>query len=255
MSRRLAQAWMQIRHHDKMFWRNPLAAGFTLGMPFLLLVLFSLVFGEGAEGDDFIQFFTPSIAVFAAVSATFTNLAIGTGIARDQGILKRVRGTPLPPWVYLAGRIGSAVWVATVSVVLMLAAGVVLYGFELIWANVPVALLTLAAGVACFAALGLALVGVIRRGDAVPAVANAIILPLAFVSGIFIANEDLPVWLANAASVFPLRHFAELFGRSFDQELTGSVLGWDHLLLLVTWTAVASFVAARWFRWDSGDES
>ncbi|HEY5578727.1 MAG TPA: ABC transporter permease [Acidimicrobiia bacterium] len=253
MNRIASSVVSQVRHQNRVFWRNPLAAGFTVALPLMFLVLFNLIFGEGSEEPDFSQFFTPSIAVFAAVSATFTNLAIGTGLAREQGILKRVRGTPLPPLVYMAGRVGSGVWIATISAVIMIAVGAVFYDFHIVWENLPIAVLTFAAGIACFAALGLALVALVRRGDAVPAVANAFILPLAFVSGIFVATENLPPWLADAASLFPLRHFAELFGRSFDPDLVGPVLGWGHLGALLLWTAVAGAVALRWFSWDPSE--
>jgi ABC-2 type transport system permease protein len=246
--------WEQIRYQNRVFWRNPLSAGFTLVMPLMFLVLFNVIFAQGPTGADFIQTFTPAIAVFGAVSATFTNLAIGTGLVRSQGILKRVRGTPLPPAIYIAGRIGSAVWVAIVSVVIMLTTGVVLYGFRVPWGNLPVAVLTFVAGVGCFAALGLAVSAVVARGDAIPAVANAIILPLAFISGVFVPVQQLPKWLSDVGAVFPLRHFVTLFGRALDPSVTGSALDWRSMAIMLLWGGIATVVAVRWFRWESGTE-
>ena len=130
----LSLVWGQIRYQNKIFWRTPISAFFTLVFPLMFLIVFGLIFGsEDIEGTGLTvaQFYAPALAVFGAVSATYTNLAISTAIARDEGILKRVRGTPLPPWGYIAGRVGSAVYMAAISVLIMLAAGVVFYGLQI----------------------------------------------------------------------------------------------------------------------------
>ena len=106
-ARYLSLVWGQIRHNNRVFWRTPAAAFFTLALPVIFLVLFSVIFGDQEwSGYSFAQFFAPAMAVFAAVSSSFSNLAIGVSHARDQGILKRVRGTPLPAWS--TWRAGSA---------------------------------------------------------------------------------------------------------------------------------------------------
>ena len=146
------------------------------------------------------------------MSATYTNLAISTAIARDEGILKRVRGTPLPPWCYIAGRVGSAVYMAVISVVIMLLAGVVFYGLQIYGAAVPALVITFLVGVATFATLGLLIAGLSPSSDATPAITNATLLPLAFFSDIFIVtNEATPGWIVRVADIFPLRHFATAF--------------------------------------------
>ena len=241
----------QIRFQNRTFWRTPVAAFFTLALPVMFLVLFSLFFGgEEVDGVPYSQFFTPAMAVFAAVSATFTNLAIGTSLSRDQGILKRVRGTPLPPWAYMAGRIGSGVWIATISIALMFTLGWALYDFEIVWSNLAVAALVFAVGMATFSTLGLALCGVVRSGEAIPAVAQAIILPMAFISDIFIPIEDAPAWLKTVGAVFPLKHFVELFSDSFNPFHTGPVLGWTGLAIMLAWFAFGLLVTSRFFTWD-----
>ena len=103
--------WQQIRYQNKIFWRSPISAFFTIVLPLMFLIVFVTLFGSeeiGGSGLTTAQFYAPALAVFGAVSATYTNLGIGTAISRDEGILKRVRGTPLPPWIYMAGRVGSA---------------------------------------------------------------------------------------------------------------------------------------------------
>lgn len=243
--------WRQVRHQNSTFWRTPVAAFFTLVLPIMFLVLFNLLFGdEDAGGVPFSQFFTPAIAIFAAVSATFTNLAIGTSLSRDQGILKRVRGTPLPAWIYMAGRIGSGVWVAVISIVLMFGLGWALYDFRIVWANLAVAVLVFVVGMATFSALGLAVCAMVKNGESVPAVAQAVILPMAFISDIFIPTEGAPAWLTTLGDVFPLKPFAALFSDAFNPFFTGSVLGWGSLGVMLAWLVVGLIITTRFFTWD-----
>ena len=246
-----ALLWRQIRYQNSSFWRTPVAAFFTLALPVMFLLLFSLFFGEeDVAGVPFSQFFTPAIAVFAAVSATFTNLAIGTSLSRDQGILKRVRGTPLPPWIYMAGRIGSGVWVATISIALMFTLGWALYDFQIIWSNLAVALLVFVVGMATFSALGLAVCAVVKNGESVPAVAQAVILPMAFISDIFIQTDGAPDWLTTLGDVFPLKHFVSLFSDAFNPFFEGSVLGWPNLAVMAAWLLFGLTITTRFFTWD-----
>jgi ABC-2 type transport system permease protein len=244
--------WRQIRSQNRTFWRTPVAAFFTLALPVFFLVLFSVIFGsdEIADGYRFSQFFAPAMAVFASVSATFTSLSIGTALARDQGILKRVRGTPLPPWVYMAGRIGSGVWIAMISVVVMFAVGWAFFGFVLIWSDFGVAVLVFILGMATFSALGLSVCALVKNGDSVPAVANAVFLPMAFISGIFIPLEDAPPWLVLLGDIFPLKHFAEPFGAAFDPFSDAPVLAWENLAVMGVWLALGLLITTRFFSWD-----
>ena len=108
----------ETRMQNKIFFRTTVAAFFTLVLPLMFLVMINVFFGDEEGATSYI---TPALAVFGMVTATFTNLAINTSMARDNGILKRVAGTPLPMWVHLGGRILSASLVGVLSVVLMLA--------------------------------------------------------------------------------------------------------------------------------------
>jgi ABC-2 type transport system permease protein len=248
-----ALVWQQFRYQNKVFWRTPIAAFFTIVFPLMLLVLFTAIFGnEEIEGTGITtaQYFTPGLAVFAAVSASYTNLGIGTAIARDQGILKRVRGTPIPPWAYIAGRVSSAVYLAFIAMVLMMTVGVVFYGVQIIARTVPAALLTFVVGVSCFAALGMLVAALSPNGDAAPAITNATLLPVAFISNIFFPIEDPPRWMEIAGNFFPLKAFAESFRDAFDPTLTGAQFHWPQIAYMALWGVVAAFLAARFFRWE-----
>ncbi len=255
--------WLQVRYQNKIFWRTPIAAFFTLAFPLMFLVVFTAVFGNeriGELGITTAQFYAPALAVFAAASATYTNLAVSTAIVRDEGILKRVRGTPLPPWVYMAGRIGSAVWIALIAVTVMMGVGVVLYGVDIFGARLPAAVVAFIAGVFCFAALGLAVAAFVRDAESAPAVANATLLPLAFLSDIFIPAVDPAPWLEAVGDFFPLKHFAEAFSGAFNPTLDGNGLVWSagpgeyaigaDVAVMVAWGVAGVLLALRFFSWE-----
>ncbi|MGA7272092.1 MAG: ABC transporter permease [Acidimicrobiia bacterium] len=245
--------WHQIRYQNKIFWRTPISAFFTLVFPLMFLVLFTAIFGNDvSQGTDlhFAQFYAPGLAVFAAVSASYTNLGIGTAIARDNGILKRVRGTPLPPWIYIAGRIGSAIWIAFLAVLMMLVVGVVFYGVQIPVRGLLAAVVAFLVGVACFSALGMLVAALAPNGDSTPAITNATLLPVAFVSDVFIRIDNPPAWMDFVGKFFPLRPFVESFRDALDPTLTGSQFHWGQLGYMALWGVVAVVIAVRFFRWE-----
>lgn len=239
-----ALALRQVRYENRAFWRNPPAAFFTFAFPLLFMVVFNVLFGEGAAG-----FFTPAIIVFAVVTATFTNLAMTVAIARDEGILKRVRGTPLPAWAYLAGRIGHAVLIAILLVVIVAAFGALLYGVEVPWGALPAMVLVLAVAAAAFSALGMALAGVMPNADAAPAIVNAIVLPVLFVSNVFIDMSNAPEWLDSVSHVLPVRHFADAMMRLYADGAAVGVPGLE-LGVIGLWGVIGVLVALRFFSWE-----
>lgn len=250
----IGKVWRETRHQSRVFWRVPISAFFTFAFPLMFLVLFDLLNGnstiDALGGLRFAQFFTPSLAVFGMVTAAYTNLAIQTSIARDEGVLKRVRGTPLPPWIFMAGKIGSALWVGVSSVVVMFAVGAGFFHVTILWNRVPVAFLILVVGAACFSALGLAAAAVAPNAQAAPAVANATILPLAFVSGIFFPLEGGPHWLVTAAGIFPLRPFAASFTAALNPLIPPPSVPWGDLAIMAVWFAAGLVLAVRFFSWE-----
>ena len=226
--------------------------------------MFGTIFGNEtieALGVSLAQFYAPALAVYAAAASAYVNLAISTALARDEGILKRVRGTPLPPWIYMAGRVCSSTWVAFLAIVIMIGAGAVFFGVELFGRTALAALITLIAGIAALSALGLMVAAIVPNGDATPAVTNATLLPLAFVSNVFIAPfEDMPAWVAILGDIFPLKHFAAAFGGAFNPTLSGSGFQWSagpgeyailsDLAVMAAWALGAAAIALRTFKWE-----
>jgi ABC-2 type transport system permease protein len=245
----------QVGYQNRIFFRNPMAAFFTLFFPLMIFVVFSLMFGnetiDSLGGITTAQYYAPSMAVFAAVSATYTNLAVTTAYQRDQGILKRIKGTPLPPIIYMGGKVVSAIMIAALSVLIMMSIGVAFYGVQIYTRTVPAATLTFFVGVFCFAALGLMVAALVSSGEAATAVANATLLPLAFFSGVFIVpSPDSPAWLDTVANIFPLKHFVEPFVAAFNPQFTGLQFHWTSLAYMMLWGIVSLVIAVRYFTWE-----
>jgi ABC-2 type transport system permease protein len=240
-----ALAWREFRFQRRMFWRNPSAAFFNFGLPLLFLVLIASVFG--LEQDE-LNHFVPGIAGMAVMSATFTALAFNMTFLREQGILKRIRGTPEPTASYLGGVVSNAVFNAIVQVAIIIVLGNLLYGVS--WPQDWFALVVITIlGVTAFAALGIAMAQAIPNFDSAAAYVNAIFLPMIFISGTFYSTEHLPAALAAIADALPLKHIIDgLYGAL----VTGAGLG-DHLTavaVLALWCVAGLGLALRYFRWE-----
>ncbi|MFV0309844.1 MAG: ABC transporter permease [Desertimonas sp.] len=251
----MRQLGRQIVYQLKVFGRSPVAVFFTVVLPLVMMLLFNALFGDErvqTAGGSYPlrQFYVGGLAAFTAVSATFTNLANTVPQRREEGILKRWRATPLPPWMYVGGMIGSAIVIAAVGVLIMLGVGIVAYDVELQVDKIPMMVAMFVLAVGTFAALGIAVAALIPSVEAAPAVANAIILPLGFISDVFIQMQDAPSWLTAVADFFPLRPFAQSFQDGFNPFIDGSGWVWDRALRVALWGVVGILVAVRWFRWE-----
>jgi ABC-2 type transport system permease protein len=247
----LRQAW----YINKAFIRNPASLFFTLVFPLMFLVIFSVIFGNGhvlvAPGKTVrvATFYVPSIAAFSVINACYTNIAISLSFSRDSGALKRIHGSPLPVWTYMFARILHAVIMAIVLVVICAAFGAAFYGATLPTATLPAFALTLVVGAATFSALGVLVTVFIPNADAAPAVVNASILPLLFISNVFIPLENPSGWIDVLGKIFPVRHFADALVNSFF-ELSGSGLRTNDLLVISAWGVAALVLAIRFFQWE-----
>ena len=179
----------QLRYERLAFMRNPAAAFFTFFFPLIFLVIFNLIFGnepiqlEGGETNTS-TFYIPAIAAFSVINACYTGLAMSISFARDQGQLKRIAGTPLPKASYLGAKVLFMTVIGMLLVVVVTAFGLVFYSVDVPSSTLPAFLLSLVVGAAAFAALGLATTAFIPNSEAAPAVVNAIILPLLFISDV-----------------------------------------------------------------------
>jgi ABC-2 type transport system permease protein len=244
----------QVAYENKAFWRNPASAFFTFAFPLMFLVIFNLAFGAQVirrpEGTTNLAtlFIVPAITAFSVITACYTNIAIRVAFSRDEGILKRIRGTPLPAWAFLVGRIFHACLVALLLVVIVLVFGVTFYDVSVPTTKLPAFIVTLIVGAATFSSLGLAITTVIPNADASPAIVNASILPLLFISDIFL-NIDAD-WVVTVSNIFPVRHFSEALQAVFNPFKAGAGFSAEHLLIMTAWFVVGLVVSIRFFTWE-----
>jgi ABC-2 type transport system permease protein len=155
----------------------------------------------------------------------------------------------MPSWVFFAGRVGNAFVISGLMLIIVPAVGKLLYGVSIPWEHLPAVLVTLAIGAASFCCLGIALTAVIPSEDAAPAITNVAVLPLYFLSGVFIPETEIPDGVLNVASVFPIRPFFEAFFSAWDPQSTGTAIQWNHLAVVAAWGALGLVLAIRYFRW------
>jgi len=243
----------QFRFDQKTFWRNPASVFFTVALPLIFLLIFATIFGNDTidelGGIKTTTYYVPAIVTLAVVSAAMQSLAISLTVDRENGILKRGRGTPLPNWAFFAGRVGNAIVVSVLMLVLVTAVGRLVYGVEVPWERLPAVLVTLAIGAAAFCCLGVALTAAIPSEDAAAPISNVAVLPLYFLSGVFIPETEIPDGVLKVADLFPIRHFFEAFFTAFDPNTAGAGFEWGHLGIVVAWGAFGLLLALRFFRW------
>jgi ABC-2 type transport system permease protein len=248
-----ARLGRQLGADLKVFRRNPAALFFTALLPIIFLCLFVGIFGndrlEDYDGVRSATLQVPAFMALAVVSAAFVGLAIGFTRTRESGVLKRVRATPVAPWVVLAGRIGTALVTAAVITVLLMLIGKVAFDVSLPTNTLPGLIATLVLGAASFSALGIAFTRIIPSEDAAPAMTNAIVLPLYFISGVFVPFKQLPSGIQHVAEWLPLQPFAEGLQLAFDPNTTGAGFDGGDLLKLAAWGVVGAVLAVRFFVW------
>ena len=254
--RALGLAIRQLKYQNRAFLRNPAAAFFTIVFPLIFLVILNLIFGNSdiELGDRVISgatFYIPAIAALTVVNSCYTSLAMSWVFDRDGGVLKRVRGSPLPPWAFLFGRVSHAVIVMLILMAAVVAFGRLLYGVALPTQTLPAVIVTLAVGAFAFCALGLALAAVVPNADAAPAVVNGSILPLLFISDVFIPPDaGTPAWVERVSSAFPVRPLSEALQTGFNPFETG--LGFEpaRLAVIAAWGVAGLIVALRFSSWE-----
>jgi ABC-2 type transport system permease protein len=249
----LALTLHQFRYDQKVFWRNPASVFFTVMLPLIFLFIFATIFGNDdieERGVKTTTYYVPAIVSLAVISATLQSLAINLTEDRERGLLKRVRGTPLPTPVFVLGRVGNSLVVSILMVVLVAVIGKLVYDVSLPEETIPAVLVTLAVGAFAFCCLGFALTAAIPSEDAAPAISNATVLPLYFISGIFIPDSEIPEGVLKVADLFPIRHFFEAFFTAWDPNTVGAGFEWGDLAIVAAWGVAGLLVALYAFRWE-----
>jgi ABC-type multidrug transport system permease subunit len=224
---------------------------FAIAMPVGLYALMAMQMTDAdfrPRGMAFAVYFAVGMAAYGASITAFVNMPEAVATARDGLLLKRLRGTPLAPWQYLAGRTASVLWIALVTAILVFGAGVLFFGVEIAPAGVPLAVAVLLFGTLTLAACGYALAALAPSGRAMAVLSLALLLPLSFISDVFPFGGTMPEWLTATGSVFPLVHFVHALAGALDP--AEASLEWADLAVLAVWLVGAALVAIRRFRWE-----
>ncbi len=247
--------WHQVRYEQLTFWRNPQNAFFTFVFPVVVVTVFGWLFGgigrsEFYYGRSALQYYVSTIAAVSVLGACYSQLAIVLAGRRQNGILKRVRATPLPASVYFAGLLAHCVLVSVADVLLITVVGR-FYGVPLpSAAQLPSLAVTLVLGAAAFCALGVAVASLIRNAEAAPSVVQLVLFPLVFVSGTYLPVHSGP--LNAIAGSLPVKPFNDGLLTALTTDHPG--LPWREYGVLLLWGAAGAVVAVRRFRWDPRPE-
>ena len=242
----------QARFDLQGFLRNRQSRFFTLILPLLFLVIFVSVFGNNTVGPQGVKastYYVPGLAALAIIAASFVNLVISVTMLREEGILKRRRATPVPAWVLIAGRTLMTVGVSLTTMTVLILVGRFAYGVHLQAHTIPGIVVTAVVGSVTFCVLAYAFSTFISNEDAAQPMVQAVMLPLYFISGVFIPAVNLPSWLRHVAEVFPVQHLADGLHHAFDPATTGVGVVWSDIGVLALWCAIGVVVALRRFSW------
>lgn len=243
----------QIRYQLLVLLRSPLALFVAVVIPLLLLVCLNVIIpGEPVGNLPYAQWLTPAMCAFCLLNAGYVTSVTGLVLAREEGILKRLRGTPLPAWAYLAGRFGSAVVTSVVACAVVVATALLFFDVRLIGHAFGYFLAAAGLGVMCFFLLGAAVTVLVPRGETALPVAFGTMLPLAFISNIFFAPHDPPAWLHDLAAALPVAPIATAMEDAFDPATSSWPMPVSGLLVVLGWSLAAVLVIMFAFRWEPG---
>jgi ABC-2 type transport system permease protein len=238
----------QLRSEQLVFWRSREAAFFIFLFPPLLFLLLGSVYSGKIYGVPAAEALLAGLVGYGCANTAFAGLAIQLVIRRENGILKRLRGTPLPPATYVVSLLVSTLIVFALQTLALFLLGRSLYStpFPSDWGSFVAAIVL---GAAVFAALGTAIASVIRSAEGSSAVVNAILLPMAFITGSYGPTHHYPAFLRAVGDVLPLKYFIGLVNAVY---LHGHGV-WTRpgdLGVLAAWGAAGLVFTILKFRWE-----
>jgi ABC-2 type transport system permease protein len=246
----------QAGYDLRAFIRNRQSQFFTLALPILFLVIFAALFGSGGHTTQVTGgristsvYYVPGIIALGVIAACFGNLVASVTAQRERGVLKRRRATPVAVGAIIAGRVLTAIVIAVVMAAVLLGIGWAAYGAHIPSRTALALAVTVVIGAASFCCMGYALTSLIHNEDAALPTTQALLLPLYFISGVFVAVTILPHWLADIGEVFPVRHLADALLVAYNPHTTGLGFAGPDLLIVAAWGAAGFLVALRTFSW------
>ncbi|BCJ60548.1 ABC transporter permease [Micromonospora endophytica] len=262
-TRRLGPASLALRQgrlEIRQFLRSRESVVFTLGFPIIMVLIFASIFSdEIAPGVSYTQYFITGMIATGLLTVSFQNLGIWIPIERDRGVLKRYRGTPMPKWVWFAGKVIMVLVTGMVMTALLLAVSVTLFDLNL--PATGTAWLTFgwvsALGITACTLCGIAISSLARTARSGSAVVTPVALVLQFISGVFFVFTNLPTWMQQVAALFPLKWMCQglravFLPESFGaQEPGGSFELARVALVLGAWCVIGLVLCLTTFRWTT----
>ncbi|MEU1689850.1 ABC transporter permease [Micromonospora sp. NPDC005707] len=255
-----ALALRQGRLEITQFLRSRESVVFTMGFPIIMILIFAAIFNdEIAPGVSYTQYFITGMIATGLMTVSFQNLGIWIPIERDRGVLKRYRGTPMPKWVWFAGKVLMVVAIGIAETALLLAVSVALFDLTLPdtvgrWVTFGwVAVLGVTACTLC----GIAISSLARTARSGSAVVTPVALVLQFISGVFFVFTSLPSWMQQVAALFPLKWMCQGLRSVFlpdsfgAQEPGGSFELGRVALVLGLWCVIGLVLCLTTFRWTT----
>jgi ABC-2 type transport system permease protein len=255
----VALMFHQARFDVRAQLRNPPVVFFGLLLPVIFLLIFASIFGHstvefGGASIPMTAYYVPGIVALGLVSTTYVNMAMSLTVQRENGMLKRLRATPLPLGVFMFGRVVIQIGFAFLITAVLVLIGWLVFGVHLRLSAIPDIAVVLVISAASFATLGIALAAFIPNEDSAPAITNVTVLPLYFISGVFFPLTDAPGWMTTIAGIFPIRHLAEALLGAFDPTGAGPGIDWAALAIVGAWGLGGLILALRYFRWSPSGE-
>jgi ABC-2 type transport system permease protein len=248
----------QTRYGFKTLFRTPRVLVFSVLFPVLLLVLFCSIFTTGKNATvefhghmvDTATYFTAGIMAYAVMTSAFSTLAVAITARRERGELKRLRGTPLPPWTFMVSQVLRSVLTVALMVAGLLLIGHFAFDVSIPGKTVPGLIVYDVLGTATFCTLGIALTALTPTEEVASTVAPFSAVILSFISGVFIPINSLPNWLQQVGRLFPLYHLADGLQNTFFPTRAGIGLQASNVTSLLVWGFAGLVVAVRRFKWE-----
>ncbi|MFD6637854.1 ABC transporter permease [Micromonospora chalcea] len=255
-----ALALRQGRLEITQFLRSRESVVFTMGFPIIMILIFAAIFSdEIAPGVSYTQYFITGMIATGLMTVSFQNLGIWIPIERDRGVLKRYRGTPMPKWVWFAGKVIMVVAIGIAETVLLLAVSVAMFDLDL--PQTTAKWLTFAwvsvLGVTACTLCGIAISSLARTARSGSAVVTPVALVLQFISGVFFVFTSLPTWMQQVAAIFPLKWMCQGLRSVFlpdsfgAREPGGSFELGIVALVLGAWCVIGLVLCLTTFRWTT----
>ena len=246
----------QIRYQLLLLVRSPMGFFVAIVMPLLLLVCLNLLTPDTAAamppGLHYAQFLAPAVAAFGLLNTCYVNTVTGVVLAREEGVLKRLRGTPLPAWTYMVGRLGSALVTAALAVTVIVTLAFTAFDVTVSWRAIGYLAGVSGLGAVSFFLLGLAVVAAVPKSETALPVAYGTMLPLAFISDVFFSSAHAPQWLHDLASALPVAPIARAMEAAFLPSTQSWPMSTTAMLTVGAWSIAAIVVISLTFRWEPG---